>query len=86
MKSRLVLGTAQFGLDYGVAGGGAVSVAEVGRILQLAKLHHMDTLDTAIGYGDCEKILGTIGVEKWNVITKLPRFPRKHQVVRHHPI
>ena len=50
---RLALGTAQFGLDYGISNtAGQVKPPEVDRILAEAKKHNIDTLDTAIAYGD----------------------------------
>ena len=69
--SKLVLGTAQFGMDYGISNKtGQVSLEEARKILNLAKEHHIDTLDTASSYGDSEKILGNIGVKDFHVITK----------------
>lgn len=32
-------------------------------------------LDTAIGYGDSEQVLGQIGTDGWKIITKLPAVP-----------
>lgn len=70
---RLALGTAQFGLDYGVANSsGKVDSTSVARILARARQSGMDTLDTAIAYGDSETQLGAAGVDGWRVITKLP--------------
>ncbi len=76
MSSRLALGTVQFGLPYGVANtSGQVSLYEVAAILQQAWAAGIDTLDTAIAYGESEQRLGEIGVEKWRVISKLPAVP-----------
>lgn len=73
---RLALGTVQFGLDYGVANdGGRVSVDETTRILEVAHDAGIDTLDTAIGYGDSEARLGEIGVAGWRIVSKLPELP-----------
>lgn len=73
LPNRLALGTAQFGLDYGIANaGGRVSDAEVGAILDGAKRAGLDTLDTAAAYGDSEARLGEIGIDGWRVVTKLP--------------
>jgi len=70
---RLALGTAQFGMDYGIANSEEKkSIDEVREILDRAKLSGVDTLDTAISYGDSEKILGSIGVNDWRIISKLP--------------
>jgi aryl-alcohol dehydrogenase-like predicted oxidoreductase len=70
---KLALGTAQFGLSYGVANkAGKVSIDEAAAILQTAWDAGVDTLDTAIAYGNSEGQLGKIGVENWQVISKLP--------------
>lgn len=56
---RLALGTAQFGLGYGVTHqGGPVPDPEVGRILAQALSGGLDLLDTAAAYGDSEAVLG----------------------------
>src|SRR4051812_31651776 len=74
--SRLALGTVQFGLKYGVANqSGQVSAADIAAILTQARSAGLDTLDTAIGYGDSETRLGESGVQGWQVITKLPPLP-----------
>ena len=74
--SRLAIGTAQFGTNYGIANGnGQVPRIEVGNILSYALAQGVDSLDTAIGYGESEAILGEIGVGQFNVVTKLPPMP-----------
>ena len=74
---RLALGTVQFGLLYGIANStGQVSPVDANTMLQLAADHGIDTLDTAIGYGDCETSLGEMGIEGFKVITKLPALPK----------
>lgn len=73
---KLALGTVQFGLDYGVANkSGRVTVREAGAILQRAQACGLDTLDTAIAYGDSEAVLGQLGIERWRAVTKLPAVP-----------
>lgn len=75
-SSRLALGTVQFGQHYGVANRGLrVDRAEAAGILADALASGMDTLDTAVGYGDSEQRLGEIGVKRWHVISKLPAVP-----------
>jgi aryl-alcohol dehydrogenase-like predicted oxidoreductase len=74
--SKLALGTAQFGLAYGVANqAGKISQAEAIAMLALARSYSVDTLDTAIAYGDSEQRLGDIGVSQWQVVSKLPKLP-----------
>jgi hypothetical protein len=74
--AELALGTAQFGLTYGIANRTGKIDSETGReILALAKKYGVRTLDTAISYGDAESALGKIGCSGWDVITKLPPVP-----------
>jgi len=73
---KLALGTAQFGLAYGVANEvGQVSRGQAKRMLQFAFSRGIRSIDTAIRYGDSETCLGELGVSKFDVVTKLPRLP-----------
>jgi aryl-alcohol dehydrogenase-like predicted oxidoreductase len=74
--NRLALGTVQFGQNYGIANStGQMSRSEVEKILELARLKGINTLDTAIAYGESENVLGKIGVQDFNIISKLPELP-----------
>ena len=74
--NRLALGTVQFGRSYGIANQqGQVSHDEAKAILECAQASGMDTLDTAIAYGDSEQRLGEIGIRDWQVVSKLPTIP-----------
>lgn len=74
--TRLALGTAQFGLNYGIANErGRVSTDQVSEILKAASSAGIDTLDTAIAYGDSEQRLGDVGISCWKVVSKLPEMP-----------
>ncbi|ELS33348.1 MULTISPECIES: aldo/keto reductase [Pseudanabaena] len=74
--SRLALGTAQFGMSYGIANKqGKINFISATEILAYAYAAGIDTLDTAIAYGDSEQCLGSIGVKSWKVISKLPKMP-----------
>lgn len=74
--SSLALGTAQFGMPYGIANpGGPIRRADAIAILDRAHSSGVVTLDTAIAYGQAEQELGEIGVAGWQVISKLPAVP-----------
>lgn len=74
---RIALGTAQFGLDYGIANHkGQVSLGKAKVILRYAHDNGLDTLDTAMAYGDAERRLGEIGIGGWRVVSKLPVLPK----------
>ena len=73
---KLALGTVQFGLPYGISNqGGKVIREDVKRIINLSRVSGIDTLDTAIAYGDSEECLGAVGIQGFNIITKLPIIP-----------
>jgi aryl-alcohol dehydrogenase-like predicted oxidoreductase len=73
MATKLALGTVQFGLPYGIANAtGQVGPDEAADILSRARQAGLDTLDTAVGYGQSEAVLGSIGVASWKIVTKLP--------------
>jgi aryl-alcohol dehydrogenase-like predicted oxidoreductase len=74
--NRIALGTAQFGQAYGVANlSGRVPADAIAAMLKLAGDQGVDTLDTAIAYGDSEACLGAAGVSSWRVVTKVPPLP-----------
>jgi len=74
--SRIAIGSAQFGMRYGIANDGGQISREVGQgILTLAAYNGINTIDTAIAYGDSEKRLGEIGVSDWRIVSKLPHLP-----------
>jgi aryl-alcohol dehydrogenase-like predicted oxidoreductase len=72
---KLCLGTAQFGMDYGVTNhDGMVSANELKQILRLASEYSISHIDTARVYGDAEVRLGNNAPKNhcFNYITKLP--------------
>lgn len=69
---KLIIGTAQWGLDYGISNNnGKTGKCEVENILKTAKNHGINTLDTASAYGDAEKIIGELKKEDSKIITKI---------------
>ena len=77
---KLGLGTAQFGLDYGVSNrNGKTPASEVAAILRAALAHGIEVLDTAPLYGDSEASLGQAlaGSSRFRVVTKTPAFGRR---------
>ncbi len=75
--SKLALGTAQFGLEYGIANQtGKTQTTEIKKILELAKEEGFDLIDTAIAYGDSEKRIGDTGIKDFKFVSKLPEIPK----------
>lgn len=67
---EIVLGTAQFGLDYGITNSsGMVPPDEVKAILNYAANEGIKKIDTAQAYGDSEMVIG--GYPFFDVMTKI---------------
>lgn len=76
LHQKLALGTAQFGMSYGVANHrGQVSPDEACELLRLAQNSGINTVDTAISYGDSEAVLGECLCDGLQIFTKLPPVP-----------
>lgn len=59
MKSKIILGTVQFGLDYGINNNnGKPSKEQVFKMLELASESGIEILDTADAYGNASEVLG----------------------------
>ena len=71
---KIALGTVQFGLNYGISNQAGQVMKKRVLFLDLRKpmelAHSIQLLDTA-----GEQRLGEIGVEQWEVISKLPAIP-----------
>ena len=73
---KYCLGTVQFGINYGIQNNGRPDLKSVFKILDEAILNGVTCFDTAMLYGDAEKILGQyiidrkINLESINIITK----------------
>tara|TARA_B100000963_G_scaffold296499_1_gene267654 strand:- start:4368 stop:5240 length:873 start_codon:yes stop_codon:yes gene_type:complete len=75
--TKLSLGTVQFGLNYGVANQvGKIKFEEVKKIIEFAKKSKISLIDTAVSYGDSEKIIGDIGIRDFKFVSKLPSIPK----------
>ncbi len=76
--NKIILGTVQFGLNYGINNTtGKPNQVTVNEILYAAHNLGVRCLDTAEAYGDAHKIIGRFHADNpahiFNVITKLPK-------------
>jgi aryl-alcohol dehydrogenase-like predicted oxidoreductase len=73
MKSKLALGTVQFGIPYGINNTmGIPSSNELNLIFSTARLNGIQTFDTAIAYGHAEEQIRPFLFEGAQVISKFP--------------
>lgn len=84
--NRLCLGTAQFGLDYGIANKrGMIPEGEVFDILECAYDAGITALDSACSYGDSETVIGRFMAKTgkiFDVFSKTPHFGEDYNGVR----
>lgn len=72
MLNKIGIGTVQFGMDYGISNeAGEVSLESIKAILDAAQDAGISLLDTARAYGNSESKLGQVGVDHFDLVTKL---------------
>lgn len=73
---KLVLGTVQFGCQYGINSAGRPSPEAVKAILGEAATGGISTLDTSCAYGDAEQVLGSTGkAGDFRIVSKYLQTP-----------
>ena len=90
MHNKIILGTAQMGMDYGINNNnGKINLFETFEILNEANRQNICLLDTAPVYGDIHQIIGEFHKKNKNkifkIITKIPigiNFANLEQVVK----
>jgi aryl-alcohol dehydrogenase-like predicted oxidoreductase len=84
MKNKLILGTVQFGLEYGINNiFGKPSAEEVFNILTKASESGIATLDTADQYGNSQELIGAFIRKKEKRFDINTKFKVTDQSVRH---
>jgi len=74
----IVLGTAQFGMKYGVTNKvGQTPKDEIIKILSYIKSKEFNQIDTAPAYGDAESILGECDLNGLEIISKTLQCPNE---------
>jgi aryl-alcohol dehydrogenase-like predicted oxidoreductase len=80
---KISLGTVQFGVTYGAFNTrGQIPMGEINDLLSLAKTAGVAMLDTALAYGEAEKLLGALGApSSFQIVTKCPSLSAKENPV-----
>lgn len=76
---KLVLGSAQFGMDYGYSNNRRISQIEFRKIEKLVLNSKIKFIDTAKSYGCSERVIGNSKLKKLNIITKI-KLPNKNNI------
>jgi len=70
---KISLGTAQFGINYGI-NKKKINFKEIKKIINYSNKIKIKKIDTAIAYGKSEKILGSFSLKNWRITTKIPAY------------
>jgi aryl-alcohol dehydrogenase-like predicted oxidoreductase len=74
---KLVVGSAQLGMNYGLFNNKKISFKDFKKIEKLVLKSKIKFIDTATGYGDSEKIIGNSRLKKLHIITKIKLSNKK---------
>lgn len=81
MINKLVLGSAQWGIRYGINNtNGIPSTNSLNEILKISIKNNITHIDTASSYGDAEERIGKIGKGCFNIITKIGNNTSDHDI------
>ena len=73
---KLVIGSAQLGMNYGLFNNRKINHKELKKIEKLVLKSKINFIDTAINYGDSENIIGSSKLKNLHIITKI-KLPSK---------
>lgn len=76
---KLVIGSAQLGMNYGLFNNKKISRKEFKKIEKLVINSKIKFIDTAIRYGESENIIGSSKLKNLNIITKI-KIPNKKNI------
>ena len=76
---KLVIGSAQIGMNYGLCNNEKISQKEFKKIEKLILRSGINFIDTASSYGESENIIGNSKLRNLNIITKI-KLPMKKNV------
>ena len=76
---KLVIGSAQLGMNYGLFNNKKINFKEFKKIEKLVLKSKINFIDTATSYGDSEKIIGNSRLKKLHIITKI-KLPNKKSI------
>jgi len=72
-KNKLIIGTANFGKNYGLKKK-KISNLELNKIFKFLRLNKISYIDTAKNYGASEKLIGDNSFSNFKIISKLPKL------------
>lgn len=81
MLKKISIGTANFGFKYGYFNDLKVKKNNIFKILEHAEISGVKYLDTAIDYGESQKLIGEYGCKNFLISSKLPRYYKNSKAI-----
>jgi len=78
--SKIVIGTAQFGTNYGVSSKSIVNKKNVIEIINVAKKNKINFIETSVNYHGALKIFKKISFTNFRIINKFPKINSKNNI------
>ena len=76
MKKIIILGSANFNQKYGIKNN-YIKKKEIKGLLNFAEKNKIKTIDTSPSYNKSEKIIGSLNNNRFKIISKIPKLPKK---------
>jgi aryl-alcohol dehydrogenase-like predicted oxidoreductase len=81
MFKKISIGTANFGFQYGHFNDLKIKKKNIFKILEYAETCGIKYLDTAIDYGESQKLIGEYGSKNFLISSKLPRYYKNSMAI-----
>ena len=76
MKSKIILGSANFDQKYGITKN-LIKKKQIEKLLSIAFKNKIKRIDTSPDYSKSEKIIGLLNNNRFKIISKIPKKPKK---------
>jgi len=76
MKSKIILGSANFNQIYGIKKN-FIKKNEIKKLLNFSFKNGIKLIDTASTYNKSETIIGQLNNNRFKIISKIPKLPKK---------
>ena len=77
MKSKLILGTANFSAGYGIGNSNGLNIKMINSLIRVMTNNNIKEIDTAYSYKGVERKIGLSKLKKFEIYTKIPEIKTK---------
>ena len=81
LKSKIVLGSANFSKGYGIKKSKGITLSELNKIARELKKNYIETIDTALSYPNAEKKIALSNLKNFKIYTKISKKDIKKKTI-----